>query len=331
VALKTLNNEKVFLKHLLQRQEGSHTWYACPHSTWERKTGLTRRQVRWLEDRMVKLDIIETIVKRVHETPIKHYRVRRERALVRLHLIDNLLWHEVPQTVEEMDAAIKTTSGMASGMANPIYTGLPLEEVETQQNYLHSTSNAIALQEPMTPNDMGEPTISTSSNKHSSQILKELKEKIVNPHAGACASAGGKVTPLVLSKLWIKTVAEVQDTVLHRPHGMKELGMLKHYLKFTGDNAAPALVWAVRNWARYRYRAQEELGESLPSTPRVGALLRGCEAAVRWYLKDEAKKQVAPTPVESPQLQISAQPGVVETKATKAEIEQYLKDTKDED
>ena len=284
-----------------------------------------------MEKHLVRLDIIETIVRIHNRAPVKHYRVRRERALVWLHLIEDLLWHELPFTVEELDAAVKGATVSTTVSTNPIYTGLPLEEVETQQNYLHSTSNAIALQEPMTPNDMGEPTISTSSNKHSSQILKELKEKIVNPHTGACASAGGRVTPLVLSKLWIKTVAEVQDTVLHRPHGMKELGMLKHYLRFTGENAAPALVWAVRNWARYRYRAQEELGESLPSTPRVGALLRGCEAAVRWYLKDEAKKQVAPTPVESPQLQISAQPGVVETKATKAEIEQYLKDTKDED
>jgi hypothetical protein len=108
---------------------------------------------------------------------------------------------------------------------------------------------------------------------------------------------------------------------------MKELGMFSQYLKATGTHAVPAMEWAVKNWSDFRYLSQEQLGEAVPSTPRIGALLKCCTVAVEGYLK-------AQTPVSYPTpVQTSAQVEVDEVPmATKEEIEAMLKSMdKDED
>lgn len=146
------------------------------------------------------------------------------------------------------------------------------------------------------------------------EVMKELEEKKkLKPPVPK------RVTVKHLESVWMKELPLHVEKSFHKPLTMKELGMLAHYLKLVKVHAVPAMVWAIANWPKMRYKAENELGITLPTTPVIGSLLRACSVAVEGYLGGQ---EAGPT-VESFKIVHSY---AKSDKATEDEIEQALKE-----
>lgn|SRR5512141_350434 len=161
---------------------------------------------------------------------------------------------------------------------------------------------------------LGEGGSKAMGKKDSAEVLRELEnKKKLKP------TVSRKITASYLANLWQQQLPLHVDKQFHKALTMKELGMLSQYLKAVGPHAVPALEWAIGNWPRMRYKAGEELGVTLPTSPVVWALLKACSVAVEGY---QEGKEVAPQ-VKSFVVQTYATTG---EQATASEIAQALKD-----
>ncbi|WP_207958411.1 hypothetical protein [Caballeronia sp. SBC1] len=84
------------------------------------------------------------------------------------------------------------------------------------------------------------------------------------------------VTPTVLSAFWRQRMGELfpAETVLF---DTKTMGQLAVFIRKIGeDRALPAVAFALKNWADFRYKANLELTglEVAPRVPAIGFMLR---------------------------------------------------------
>ena len=321
---KSIETEKVMLDHLIRVfspnkkgvvakwcQRWGRRWYACDRNMWWRKCGLTEQQVRTAEYRLIKHGVIEVEVWLFMAVRMRHYHLHVDRAMTYRALISTpqinapIIEGQEPKQKQNTQSQYQTSEAVASLKVNKTTTyeleSMPKNKVKDSPSPIPSPPSKTAM-----------------------SVLKEFKAK-----QNSIPVTPEKATAATLSRYWMSLVPLVMDKALHPPHTMKELGMLTQYAKVTGKYAAPAMEWAIRNWPKFRYRASEQHGMPVPPTPVVWALLKGCSEAVEGYVQWK-EGQEAPKTVESPALQISAK--APEPKATKAEIEQALKDmANDED
>jgi len=314
VRLSSIKAEMAFLRHLLHkflypvkprsewRASGTWEWYVCSHHTWREKAGLTRQQLRVVEARAEKAGVVDTVVWMHRGTPTKHYHLYIPAAQSRLVRL----------------ARFALSTGGQKGQS--------IKDIEEDRNYPSEikntkSSDAIASRE----ESMGNRSLRAMGKKTALEVKAEFEAK-----RKAGPQRPEKISPRALSAYWMKLIAMTEDKTLHKAHGMKQLGQLKHYAKITGEHALPAMEWAIKNWARMRHIAMEELGIPTSTTPTIGSLLEACETAVNHYVKDAQKVQVVMKPVESLQFELQTS-SLKATKASKEEVVQALKDMKNED
>lgn len=257
-------------------------WLAKDNAGWLEECGLTRQMLRTAEAKLITMGLLEKKVWKFSATPTGHYHLSLEAFPIWLIQPDGMVASNQSITIEPV---------------------LPEYSISTQ----------LLSDDFVSQKETGEGMGSKTAREVLEGIQKKTSASPVKPY---------KVTAKSLSGYWHDLIPKHFDVKLQVPHSMKELGMLAQYAKRTGVHAVPAMEWAIANWAKYRYRAQEELGEVVSSTPRVGSLLKACIVAVEGYQK-------AMEALESPEVvQISA-PEVLgepdEPLATDAEIEAALK------
>lgn len=287
------------------RQSGKWTWYACSHQEWARACLLTRKQLRIVEQRCEKMGLVDTMLWRFNNVPTKHYHMGDLRAVrIRLALLLSKLLEkgqsEKGQSI--MSLYIKPDKRLLD------YIGI---------TYLEQAQQKAAAQSPMS--HMSEmKTMGKITGTTAQEVLNNLnKSKTEIPPPT-------KISSKPMGDYWQRLLPMYVDKGFHKPLTMKELGQITLFIKSAGVvHAAPAMEWAVREWAKMRYRAEEELGEGLPTSPTISGLLRGCSVAVNGYLSEKQQVQVAPPKVKSVVVQITAPKG---TKATSADIAKALQE-----
>jgi hypothetical protein len=264
-------------------------WLVKSHTEWLEECGLTRQMVRRAETKLMNLNLMERKLWKFNKTPTNHY-----------HL-----------DVEKLLRLVRSNQPPMVGMNQSITIGTTVPKV-TNKTQLLSDADASR-----------EDTEEHVAERTAREVLEGIQKKI-----NSAPSKPQKVSAKSLSMFWTTLVPKHFDTGLLKPHTMRELGMLSQYIKITGTHAYPAMKWAIENWAKFRYRAKEELDEEVAAKPVVSSLLKACVVAVEGYQKAGAK-------VHSPRtLQTSAKPESgrkEERPATKAEVEAMLKSVDDDE
>jgi hypothetical protein len=255
-------------------------WLAKSRLDIGEECGLSSKSTRCAEERLITMGLVERVVWKFDAAPTNHY-----------HLDVEKLSRFVQKGKSEKGKSITVVEDTSC---------LPLKK-----KLIHRLSDDFASQEE---------TEESMAGKTAREVLEGIQKK-----AAASPTVHGKVQAKTLSTHWQRIVPKHFDVGFQKPHTMRELGMLSRYVKLTGAHALPAMEWALSNWAKFRYRAKEEMGEEVSSKPSIPALLKCCVVAVEGYLKVKE-------PVHSPEpVQTSAPTVEKPVLATKEEIEAMLK------
>lgn len=260
-------------------------WLARNNREWFVETGLSRSAMRTATKRLEALGLIERKVWKFDAEPTVHY------------------WLDMQEL----------TNRLASSGQSITVT---IEDVLLVTNKTQLLSDTFVSQKSSESGDAEK----TMGKQTALEVLEAMKKRI-----DASPSKPQKATAKSLSMYWQRLVPKHFDIGMQKPHTMRELGMLAQYAKLTQTHAVDAMHWAIENWAKFRYRAEEQLGEKVPATPRVGALLKCCVVAVEGYQKATAKVDFTPVVHSSAQVVMKEK----SPKATDAEIEAMLKDVED--
>ena len=256
-------------------------WLVRNHREWTTDTGLSRKNLRTAANRLQRLGLIEMKVWKFDADPTMHYHLNRANLAIRL---------------------------AQSGQSITVKTVVPELPIKTQllsDDFSSSQKDEVPV---TTEKTMGKQT--------AKEVFEEMQKKI-----SASPSKPTKSNAKALSTYWMKLVPKYFDQGMQRPHTMRELGMFAQYAKLTGENAVPAMEWAISHWTEFRYRAKETLGEETPVAPKVGSLLKCCVAAVEGYQKATAKVDFSAVVHSSAQVVTKMK----DKQATDAEIEAMLK------
>lgn len=264
-------------------------WLAKSRMDIAEACGLSAQATRTAEAKLITMGLVERVVWKFDAIPTNHY-----------HLDVQKLSRFVAPRKSEINKSITVVEDTTCLLP--------------KNKLIHRLSDDFASQEE---------TEESMAGKTAREVLEGIQKK-----AATTPTMQGRVQAKTLSMHWQKIVPRHFNVGFQKPHTMRELGMLSRYIKLTEVHALPAMEWALNHWPKFRYRAKEEMGEEVPSVPRIAALLKCCTIAVEGYLK-------AKEPIDSPEsVQTSAKPVVKKrVLATKEEIEAMLKgmDATDED
>jgi|PlaIllAssembly_1097288.scaffolds.fasta_scaffold00471_3 hypothetical protein len=272
----------------LRVQKRGKLWLAKSRMDIAEECGLSAQATRTAEAKLLAMGLVERVVWKFDAIPTNHY-----------HL--------------DVEKLARFVAPHKSGINKSITGVEDTSCLPPKKKLIHRLSDDFASQEE---------TEESMAGKTAREVLEGIQKK-----AAASPTVQGKVQAKTLSTHWQRIVPKHFDVGFQKPHTMRELGMLSRYVKLTGAHALPAMEWALSNWAKFRYRAKEEMGEEVASKPTIPALLKCCTVAVEGYLKVKE-------PVHSPEpVQMSAPTVEKPVLATKEEIEAMLKsmDKTDED
>jgi biotin carboxyl carrier protein len=119
-------------------------------------------------------------------------------------------------------------------------------------------------------------TTTETTTENTMATAKEVLMGFENPKTQTKA-----VSPSYLGLVWKQRVGLVTGQFV-KSLTIADVGKLKHVLKGAGDQALPAMVYAIENWQAFKAEVWAKKGESVnPALPEVGFFVKHYDVAVQ--------------------------------------------------